>query len=281
MQPATAVTAVSRDTIVAVAAADDKGSRCRASSTPTPTSGGRALPCYPAAGTRWRSTSSPRAGATSRMARRPHDGRRQGSQRGHPAHRRVDGRRGHACRHPVQRPGEEPGRRPASGLCHHVGSARGPMALVRQRAALPAEHYWPPGTSVAVDLTLMGVDSRKRRVGSRQSAQASFRVGSAHPLDGRRRQAHDDGHRQRPGRPDRPHHAGRPKYPTVNGIHFVWGKRRDVLMDSSTVGIPATRPRATTSTSTGTSPSRRRASTCTRPRGRHGHRDLTTCPTAA
>ena len=36
--------------------------------------------------------------------------------------------------------------------------------------------------------------------------------------------------------------AGRPKYPTMNGIHFVWGKTKNLIMDSATVGIPRNSP---------------------------------------
>ncbi len=36
--------------------------------------------------------------------------------------------------------------------------------------------------------------------------------------------------------------AGRPKYPTTNGIHFTLEKAKTVIMDSATVGIPRDSP---------------------------------------
>jgi lipoprotein-anchoring transpeptidase ErfK/SrfK len=36
--------------------------------------------------------------------------------------------------------------------------------------------------------------------------------------------------------------AGRPKYPTTNGIHFTLEKAKQVIMDSATVGIPRNSP---------------------------------------
>jgi len=97
--------------------------------------------------------------------------------------------------------------------------------------------YWPPGEKVSLSATLDGLDAGGGVWGD-QDKTTSFTVGETHAstIDtvNHTMTVTSNGAVVRTMNQS----SGRPKYPTMNGIHFVWGKERDVFMDSATVGIP-------------------------------------------
>jgi lipoprotein-anchoring transpeptidase ErfK/SrfK len=99
------------------------------------------------------------------------------------------------------------------------------------------QSYWPSGEKVTVTAALNRVDAGGGVWGDADKT-VSFTVGDAHKslID---TLAHtmtvtNNGAVVRTMNQS----SGRPKYPTMNGVHFVWGKQQDVFMDSATVGIP-------------------------------------------
>src|SRR6266542_2887570 len=81
--------------------------------------------------------------------------------------------------------------------------------------------YWPSGTKVTLDVDLNGVDAVSVvNVNSHtMTVTSGSKTVKVSPIS-----------------------AGRPKYPTTNGIHFTLEKAKTVTMDSATVGIPRDSP---------------------------------------
>jgi lipoprotein-anchoring transpeptidase ErfK/SrfK len=101
--------------------------------------------------------------------------------------------------------------------------------------------YWPTGERVELSATLAGLDVGDGVWGDADHT-VRFTVGDAH-LSTVDTVSHimtvtSNGQTVRTMNQS----AGRTKYPTMNGIHFVWARQQDVLMDSQTVGIPRTSP---------------------------------------
>lgn len=103
------------------------------------------------------------------------------------------------------------------------------------------ENYWPTGEHVSLLANLAGVDAGNG-VWGLTDRELRFTVGEAHvsTVDtvNHTMTVTDNGKVVNTF----PISAGRDKYPTMNGVHFVWWKQPDVLMDSATVGIPRDSP---------------------------------------
>jgi lipoprotein-anchoring transpeptidase ErfK/SrfK len=103
------------------------------------------------------------------------------------------------------------------------------------------QNYWTAGDKVSVDINLAGVDAGANTFGTLRQ-HLSFTIGSAHvstvDVVSHRMTVTENGQVVRSMLIS----AGRPKYPTMNGVHFVWGKAPMVVMDSATVGIPRNSP---------------------------------------
>jgi lipoprotein-anchoring transpeptidase ErfK/SrfK len=101
--------------------------------------------------------------------------------------------------------------------------------------------YWPTGTRVTLNVNLNGVDAGNGIWGQRDR-QIAFTIGQAHisvvNVNSHNMTVTSGGKTVKVF----PMSAGRPKYPTTNGIHFTLEKAKTVIMDSATVGIPRNAP---------------------------------------
>jgi len=103
------------------------------------------------------------------------------------------------------------------------------------------QQYWPTGEQVSLTASLAGLDVGGGVWGDANRA-VHFTVGDSH-ISTVDTVAHtmtvtSNGQAIRTMNQS----AGRTQYPTMNGIHFVWFRQQDVLMDSQTVGIPRNSP---------------------------------------
>src|SRR6266511_3679870 len=101
--------------------------------------------------------------------------------------------------------------------------------------------YWPSGTKVTLDVDLNGVDAGNGIWGQRDR-EIAFTIGQRHVSV-----VNVNSHKMTVTSGSKtvkvfPISAGRPKYPTTNGIHFTLEKAKTVTMDSATVGIPRDSP---------------------------------------
>ena len=101
--------------------------------------------------------------------------------------------------------------------------------------------YWPSGTQVTLRASLAGVSAGDGVWGVRDRL-LRFRIGDKHISV-----VNTTTHQMRVSSQGRtlkvfPMSAGRPKFPTTNGIHFTLEKAQQVIMDSATVGIPRNSP---------------------------------------
>ncbi len=103
------------------------------------------------------------------------------------------------------------------------------------------ESYWPAGEHVTLLANLANVDAGNDVWGT-SNHSVSFTVGDSHvstvDLNAHNMTVTDNGNVVG----NYAISGGRPKYPTMNGVHVVLGKQQDVLMDSQTVGIPRNSP---------------------------------------
>jgi lipoprotein-anchoring transpeptidase ErfK/SrfK len=101
--------------------------------------------------------------------------------------------------------------------------------------------YWPANTEVWFDADLNGVDAGNGLIGNVHRT-AHFRIGASHVsianAGAHTLTVYENGAVVR----SFPMSAGRDKYPTMSGRHLVLGKAADVIMDSSTNGIPINSP---------------------------------------
>ncbi|HZD02406.1 MAG TPA: Ig-like domain-containing protein [Actinomycetes bacterium] len=101
--------------------------------------------------------------------------------------------------------------------------------------------YWPSGTAVTLRASLAGTDAGDGVWGVKDRL-VHFRIGDRHisvvDTTGHQMKVTSNGKTLKVF----PMSAGRPKYPTTNGIHFTLEKARQVTMDSATVGIPRDSP---------------------------------------
>ena len=101
--------------------------------------------------------------------------------------------------------------------------------------------YWTPGEQVTANLDLEGLDAGNNTFGTGHQ-RIGFTVGPSHvatvDVVSHVMTVTENGKVLRTMAIS----AGRPKYPTMNGVHFVWGKAKTVVMDSATVGIPRNSP---------------------------------------
>src|SRR6266536_2294354 len=101
--------------------------------------------------------------------------------------------------------------------------------------------YWPSGTKVTLDVDLNGVEAGNVVRGQRDCENA-FTIRQRHVSV-----VNVNSHKMTVTSGSKtvkvfPISAGRPKYPTTNGIHFTLEKAKTVTMDSATVGIPRDSP---------------------------------------
>ncbi|HZD70419.1 MAG TPA: Ig-like domain-containing protein, partial [Actinomycetes bacterium] len=101
--------------------------------------------------------------------------------------------------------------------------------------------YWPAGTRVTLHASLAGVSAGDGVWGVRDRL-VRFRIGDRHISV-----VNTTTHQMKVSSNGKtlkvfPMSAGRPKYPTTNGIHFTLDKAQQVTMDSATVGIPRDSP---------------------------------------
>jgi lipoprotein-anchoring transpeptidase ErfK/SrfK len=101
--------------------------------------------------------------------------------------------------------------------------------------------YWPSGTEVTLRARLAGTDAGGGVWGVKDRV-VHFRIGDRHISV-----VNTTSHQMKVSSNGRtlkvfPMSAGRPKYPTTNGIHFTLEKAQVVTMDSATVGIPRDSP---------------------------------------
>jgi lipoprotein-anchoring transpeptidase ErfK/SrfK len=101
--------------------------------------------------------------------------------------------------------------------------------------------YWPSGTKVSLQADLNGIDAGNGVWGQRDR-QIDFTIGQRHISV-----VNVTTHKMTVTSGAKtvkvfPISAGRPKYPTTNGIHFALEKSKTVTMDSATVGIPRDSP---------------------------------------
>ena len=101
--------------------------------------------------------------------------------------------------------------------------------------------YWPTGTKVTLHADLGGVDAGNGVWGGR-GREIGFTIGARHVsvvnVNSHNMKVTSGGKTVKVF----PMSAGRPKYPTTNGIHFTLEKAKTVIMDSATVGIPRDSP---------------------------------------
>jgi lipoprotein-anchoring transpeptidase ErfK/SrfK len=97
--------------------------------------------------------------------------------------------------------------------------------------------YWPSGEEVTVDIDLTGYDNGDGVWGD-GTHSSHFTIGDAHvstvDLAAHEMSVTENGEVVKTV----PISAGRDKYPTMTGTHIALYRQQDVLMDSSTVGIP-------------------------------------------
>jgi lipoprotein-anchoring transpeptidase ErfK/SrfK len=103
------------------------------------------------------------------------------------------------------------------------------------------EHFWAPGTRITVDVDVYGRNLGKGLYGQ-NDVHESYRVGDAVVFT-----ADDNTHHvvvTRNGRAirDMPTSMGKPSTPTPNGIYIVGGRSRQIIMDSSSFGVPVQSP---------------------------------------
>ncbi len=101
--------------------------------------------------------------------------------------------------------------------------------------------YWPSGTQVTLRAGLAGVDAGDGVWGVKDR-EVHFTIGARHVSV-----VNTTTHQMKVTSNGKtlktfPMSAGRPKYPTTNGIHFTLEKSQEVTMDSATVGIPRDSP---------------------------------------
>lgn len=101
--------------------------------------------------------------------------------------------------------------------------------------------YWPTGTKVTLHADLAGVDAGNGVWGG-HDREIGFTIGARHVS-----LVNVNAHNMKVTSAGKtvkvfPMSAGRPKYPTTNGIHFTLEKAKTVTMDSATVGIPRDSP---------------------------------------
>lgn len=110
-----------------------------------------------------------------------------------------------------------------------------------QEAHWRPQTYWPAGTVVEVDANLAGVDAGNG-VWGRRNITVRFKIGDAHlstvDISAHTMVVTSNGRTVA----TYPMSAGRPKYPTMGGVHIALEKQQDVLMDSATNGIPRDSP---------------------------------------
>lgn len=103
------------------------------------------------------------------------------------------------------------------------------------------ETYWPTGEQVTLTADLAGVDAGGG-VWADANHSVHFAVGDAHvstaDVASHVMTVTDNGKVVA----TYPLSAGREKYPTMDGVHIALYRQQDVLMDSSTVGIPRNSP---------------------------------------
>ena len=103
------------------------------------------------------------------------------------------------------------------------------------------ETYWPTGEQVTVTANLAGYDNGGGVWGD-GSHTTHFTVGDSRistvDVEAHTMTVQDNGQVVK----TMPISAGRDKYPTMTGTHIALYRQRDVLMDSSTVGIPRNSP---------------------------------------
>jgi lipoprotein-anchoring transpeptidase ErfK/SrfK len=101
--------------------------------------------------------------------------------------------------------------------------------------------YWPSGTRVTLHVNLEGVDAGAGIWGQRDRT-IGFTIGARHVsvvnVNTHNMKVTSNGQTLKTF----PMSAGRPKFPTTNGIHFTLEKAKTVIMDSATVGIPRDSP---------------------------------------
>lgn len=101
--------------------------------------------------------------------------------------------------------------------------------------------YWPSGTQVTLRAGLAGVDAGDGVWGVKDRL-VRFTIGDRHVsvvnTTTHQMTVTSNGKTLKTF----PMSAGRPKYPTTNGIHFTLEKSQEVTMDSATVGIPRDSP---------------------------------------
>jgi lipoprotein-anchoring transpeptidase ErfK/SrfK len=121
---------------------------------------------------------------------------------------------------------------PVAGAWHWVGAKE-----VHYRP----EAYWPANTTVNLAVNLRDVDVG-RGVWGASERTVKFTIGDAHvavaDVQSHVMTVLNNGQVVK----TMPMSAGRDKYPTSNGVHVVLEKAQDVIMDSSTVGIPRDSP---------------------------------------
>jgi lipoprotein-anchoring transpeptidase ErfK/SrfK len=101
--------------------------------------------------------------------------------------------------------------------------------------------YWPTGTKVHLNVGIGGVDAGGGVWGG-NSRDIRFTIGQRHisvvNVNSHHMKVTSNGKTVK----TLPMSAGRPKFPTTNGIHFTLEKAKTVTMDSATVGIPRNSP---------------------------------------
>src|SRR5439155_154311 len=101
--------------------------------------------------------------------------------------------------------------------------------------------YWTQGEQVTANLDIDGVDAGNNVFGTGQQ-RVGFGIGVARistvDVTSHVMTVTENGKVLR----SFPISAGKPKTPTMNGIHVIKGKAKTVIMDSSTVGIPRNSP---------------------------------------
>ena len=103
------------------------------------------------------------------------------------------------------------------------------------------EAYWPAGEQVTLTANLAGVDAGGG-IWAETNSAVHFTVGDAHIST-----ANVATHQMTVTTNGQvvatyPLSAGRTQYPTMNGVHIALYRQQNVLMDSSTVGIPRNGP---------------------------------------
>jgi lipoprotein-anchoring transpeptidase ErfK/SrfK len=103
------------------------------------------------------------------------------------------------------------------------------------------QEYWPPGERISVRARLTNLDAGNGVWGDADKT-VDFTVGDAHvslvDVNAHTMTVTSNGAVVKTV----PISAGRDQYPTMGGVHVVLEKAYDVLMDSSTVGIPRDSP---------------------------------------